>query len=249
MRASQKHFKSPPRRYQPKGLSILYEDRDILVVDKASGLLTVSNEKVKDNTAYYLLNEYVRKGNQKSRHRVFIVHRLDRDTSGVIVFSKNENAKRYLQEAWQGFQKKYYAVVHGTLPEKEGVITSYLAENRVHKMYSVADPRKGKLAKTAYRVLRESAKYSLLEIDLLTGRKNQIRVHLADKGCPVAGDKKYGRKEKGIKRLTLHAGSITIVHPYSKEKMTFTAKVPACFESLVKGSQGIAGKSSGRSDG
>jgi tRNA pseudouridine32 synthase/23S rRNA pseudouridine746 synthase/23S rRNA pseudouridine1911/1915/1917 synthase len=244
MRESQKHFKKPPKRYQPKGLSILYEDRDILVVDKASGLLTVSNEKVRDNTAYYLLNEYVRKGNQKSRHRVFIVHRLDRDTSGVIVFSKNENAKRYLQEEWQGFQKKYYALVHGTLPEKEGVITSYLAENRVHKMYSVADPKKGKLAKTGYKVLRESTKYSLLEINLLTGRKNQIRVHLSDKGCPVVGDKKYGVKEKGIKRLTLHAASITIVHPYSKEKMTFTTKVPAYFESLINGPQGTH-KSSG----
>lgn len=237
MSESHKQFKRPPKRYQPRGLSILYEDRDILVVDKVSGLLTVSNGKVRDNTAYYLLNEYVRKGNPKSRHRVFVVHRLDRDTSGVIVFSKNENAQRYLQEEWQGFQKKYYALVHGTLPEKEGVITSYLAENRAYKMYSVADPKRGKLAKTGYRVLGESPKYSLLEIDLLTGRKNQIRVHLSDKGCPVVGDTKYGVKEKGIRRLTLHAASITIVHPYSKEKMTFTAKVPAYFESLMKGSQ------------
>ena len=234
---SQKQFKRPPRRYQPKGLSIIYEDRDILVVDKVSGLLTVSSEKVKDNTAYFFLNEYVRKDNQKSRNRVFIVHRLDRDTSGVIVFAKNEKAKRYLQEEWQGFEKKYYALVHGTMPDKEGVIISYLAENSVHRMYSVTDPQKGKLAKTGYKVLRESPRYSLLEIDLLTGRKNQIRVHLADKGCPVAGDKKYGVKEKGIKRLTLHAASITIVHPFSKEKMTFSTKVPAYFESLMKGSQ------------
>jgi len=234
MRESQKNFKSPPKRYQPRGLSILYEDHDILVVDKMSGLLTVSNEKVRENTAYYLLNKYVRKGNQKSRNRIFIVHRLDRDTSGIIVFAKNENAKRYLQEEWQGFKKKYYAVVHGTLPKKEGVITSYLAENRVHKMYSVDDPKKGKLAKTGYKVLRESKKYSLLEIDLLTGRKNQIRVHFSEKGCPVAGDKMYGEKEKGIKRLTLHAASITILHPYTKEKMTFETKVPTYFKSLVK---------------
>jgi len=237
MSKSHKQFKRPPKRYQPRGLSILYEDRDVLVVDKVSGLLTVSNGKVRDNTAYYLLNEYMRKGNPKSRHRVFVVHRLDRDTSGVIVFSKNQNAQRYLQEEWQGFQKKYYALVHGTLPEKEGVITSYLAENSAYKMYSVADPKRGKFAKTGYKVLGESPKYSLLEIDMLTGRKNQIRVHLSDKGCPVVGDKKYGVKEKGNRRLTLHATSITIVHPYSKEKMTFTAKVPAYFESLMKGSQ------------
>jgi 23S rRNA pseudouridine1911/1915/1917 synthase len=130
-------------------------------------------------------------------------------------------------------KKKYYAVVHGTLPKKEGVITSYLAENRAHKMYSVDDPEKGKLAKTGYKVLRESKKYSLLEIDLLTGRKNQIRVHFSEKGSPVAGDKMYGVKDKGIKRLTLHAASITILHPDTKEKMTFETKVPAYFKSLV----------------
>ena len=128
-------------------------------MNKTSGLLTVSSGKVRDNTAYFRLNAYVRKGNSKSRNRVFIVHRLDRDTSGVIVFAKDENAKRYLQEAWQGFQKKYYAVVHGVLTEKTGVITSCLAENRAYKMYSVSDPTKGKLAKTGYRVLRESSRY------------------------------------------------------------------------------------------
>jgi len=235
MQESIKQFKRPPKRYQPKGLTILYEDRDIIVVDKVNGLLTVSSEKVKDKTAYFHLNEYVRKGNQKSKRRVFIVHRLDRDTSGVIVFAKNEKAKHYLQEEWQNFSKKYYTLVHGTMPQKEGVITSYLAQNSVLRMYSVTDPEKGKLAKTGYKVIRESTKYSLLEIDLLTGRKNQIRVHLADSGCTVAGDKKYGVKEKGINRLMLHAFSLTITHPFSKEKMTFTAKVPAYFESLMKG--------------
>ncbi len=233
MQESQKNFKTPPKKYQPRGLSILYEDHDILVVDKRSGLLTVSNKKVRENTAYYLLTKYVRKGNQKSRNRIFIVHRLDRDASGVIVFAKNENAKRYLQENWQKFKKIYYAVVHGTLPKKEGVITSYLTENRVHKMYSVDDSKKGKLAKTGYKVIRESRKYSLLEIDLITGRKNQIRVHFSEKGCPIVGDKIYGKKEKGIKRLTLHAASITILHPHSKEKMTFETKVPVYFNSLV----------------
>ncbi|MCP4130844.1 MAG: RluA family pseudouridine synthase [bacterium] len=234
MKESPKEFKSPPKRYHPKGLSIIYEDHDILVVDKASGLLTVSSEKIRDNTAYALLTNYVRKGNPKSRKRVFIVHRLDKDTSGVIVFAKNENAKRYLQEEWQGFKKKYYAIVHGTLAEKEGVITSYLAENSFHKMYSVDDPKKGKLAKTGYKVLKETQKFSLLEIDLLTGKKNQIRVHFSDEGCPVAGDKLYGEKEKYIKRLTLHAASITILHPHTKEEMTFETKVPAYFKSLVK---------------
>ena len=233
MPKSKKNFKSPPKRYQPRGLSILYEDHDILVVDKMSGLLTVSTEKVRENTAYYLLNTYVKKGNQKSRNRVFIVHRLDRDTSGVIIFAKNENAKRFLQDEWHGFKKKYYAVVHGLLLKKEGVITSYLVENLAHKMYSVHDPEKGKLAKTGFKVMRESKKYSLLEIDLLTGRKNQIRVHFSDKGCPVAGDKIYGEKRSDIRRLALHAGSLTILHPTTKEPMTFDTKIPALFNALL----------------
>ena len=158
MRRSQKSFKRPPKRYQPKGLSILYEDRDILVVDKESGLLTVSSATTRDNTAFYLLNEYVRKGNSKSRARVFIVHRLDKDTSGVIVFAKTEDAKRFLQAEWPHFRKTYCAVAHGKLPEKEGVMTSYLAENRVHKVYSVADPKMGKRAETGHKVLKESSR-------------------------------------------------------------------------------------------
>lgn len=239
MKEHQKTFKNPLKKFEPKGLTILYEDRDILVVDKVSGLLTMSDEKGRDNTAYYLLNDYVRKGNPKSRNRVFIVHRLDRETSGVLVFAKTEDAKRYLQDEWQEFQKKYYAIVCGTLAEKEGVITSYLAENSALKMYSVADPKMGKLAKTGYRVMKESPNYSLLGIELFTGRKNQIRVHLADKGCPVAGDSKYGAKEKSFKKLTLHAASITITHPFSKEKMTFTSLIPAYFELLIKGAQKI----------
>lgn len=228
-----KKFKRPPKRFQPKGLSVLYEDHDILVVNKTHGLLTVSDAKHKEDTAYFRLTDYVRKGNRKAKNRIFIVHRLDRDTSGVIVFAKHEKAKHFLQDEWQNFQKKYSAVVTGVLSDKKGIITSYLAENSIHKMYSVKDPAKGKLAKTGYTVLQESKKFSLLEIDLLTGRKNQIRVHFSEKGFPVAGDKKYGGKEKGIKRLALHAVSITIVHPHSKEAMTFRTDIPGYFYSLI----------------
>jgi len=232
---NRKKFKIPPKRFQPKGVPVLYEDHDILVVDKRSGLLTVSNAKDKENTAYYKLTDYVRKGNKKSKNRIFIVHRLDRDTSGVIVFAKNEKAKYTLQDQWPAFKKTYIAVVCGTPSEKEGIITSYLAENSIHKMYSVNknNREKGKLAKTAYKVIKESEKYSLLEVDLLTGRKNQIRVHFAEKGFPVAGDKKYGGKAKNIKRLTLHATTLTMLHPFTKEEMTFESKVPGYFYSLV----------------
>lgn len=232
--ADQKVFKKVPKRFQPAGLEIIYEDKDILVVNKESGLLTVSTDKGTDSTAYFRLNTYVRKGNQKSRNRIFIVHRLDRDTSGVLVFAKTEIAKRFLQDEWQKFSKKYYAVVHGILPKKEDILTSNLMENKAHKMYSVSNPNQGKFAKTGYKVLKESKKYSLLEIDLFTGRKNQIRVHLADLGFSVCGDKIYGDRDKSIKRLTLHAATLTILHPYRKDWMTFEAKVPEYFNSLMK---------------
>ncbi len=226
-------FKAPPKRFQPKGLTVLYEDQDILVVDKSSGLLTVGTDSEKAKTAYFRLTDYVRRGNPKSRNRIFIVHRLDKDTSGVLVFAKTEKAKRYLQDNWQQFSKKYSAVIVGTLDKKEDTITSYLAENSIHKMYSINNPEKGQLAKTGYTVLQESKHYSLLEIDLLTGRKNQIRVHFAEMSHPVAGDKKYGEKQKGIKRLTLHAVSITLSHPHTKQQMTFETKTPGYFYFLL----------------
>jgi len=234
MKSSPKKFKSSPKKYHPKGMTILYEDRDIIVVDKISGLLTVGNDNERDRTAYSLLNDYVRKGNPKSRLRVFIVHRLDKETSGILVFAKNEAAKRFLQDEWKEFTKKYITVVHGALSAREGIITSYLVENSALRMYSVSNPKLGKFAKTGYRVLRKSIAYSLLEIDLFTGRKNQIRVHMADQDCPVVGDKKYGEKKAGIKRLALHAASITLVHPFSKEPMTFEAKVPPYFNYLMR---------------
>jgi RluA family pseudouridine synthase len=234
--ASPKPFKRPPKKYQPKGLSVLYEDCDILVVDKASGLLTVSNDREQARTAYFLLTDYVRKGNAKSQKRIFIVHRLDRDTSGVLVFAKHEQAKRYLQDHWSDFSKTYYAVVHGRPPEQEGVIVSNLAESPTFRVYSVADPRQGKPSKTAYRLLKQNADYSLLEINLLTGRKNQIRVHLADKGCPVVGDAKYGQRQPGIRRLALHAAAITINHPHTKVPLTFEAALPPYLNGLMKGS-------------
>ena len=229
----QKKFKAPPKRFQPRGLTILYEDQDIIVVDKVSGLLTVSTDRTKDNTAYFRINNYVRKGNAKSRNRVFIVHRLDRDTSGVLVFAKDEKAKRFLQDNWHSFDKKYLAVVHGKITPETDIISSYLAENSIFKMYSTDDPAKGKLAKTKYTRLQESKDYSLLEVELLTGRKNQIRVHLADRKCPVAGDKKYGKK-KGVKRLCLHSVSLDFLHPYTGEELHFSTKMPSYFRTLMK---------------
>jgi len=227
-------FKPSFAKHQPKGLTILYEDQDIIVVNKINGLLTMGTEREKENTAYFLLTDYVRKGNQRSRNRVFIVHRLDRDTSGVLVFAKTEPVKRFLQDNWKDFSKKYVAVVHGQMSEKEGNITTYLVENSMGRMYSVSNPDKGKFSKTGFKVLKENAKFSLLEINLFTGTKNQIRVHFSEKGHPVAGDKMYGVSEKGIKRLALHSVSLTLIHPFSKKTMIFETAVPPYFYELVK---------------
>ena len=226
-------MKKIPKKHQPKGLTILYEDHEIIVVNKIEGLLTIGTERERQKTVQSRLNNYVKKGNKQSRNRVFIVHRLDRDTSGILIFAKNENAKRYLQENWKKFNKKYVTVVHGKLQDNEGILTSYLVENKIYRMYSVKDPNKGKYSKTGYKVIKESQRFSLLEINLFTGRKHQIRVHLSEKGHPVVGDKIYGA-DKVTKRLALHAISLKILHPSTHEKMSFETKIPLFLKSLVK---------------
>lgn len=222
------------KKYQPKGLEIIYEDRDIIVVNKEHGLLTMGTDKDKVHTAYFLLNEYVKKGNPKSRERIFIVHRLDRETSGLLVFAKTEKAKSFLQENWADFNKKYIAVVYGKMFPSKGVYESYLAENSALRVYSTKDITVGKYAKTGYKTIKENQKFSLLEVELFTGRKNQIRVHLSENEHPVAGDKVYGKADKDIKRLALHSYSLTIVHPFTKKEMNFTTGIPAYFNALVK---------------
>ena len=225
-------------KHLPKGLKILYEDKDLLVVDKPAGLLTVATATNKTRTAYYFLADYVRKGNPKSRNRIFTVHRLDQWTSGVLVFAKSEEIKLRLQARWQDTEKKYLAVVHGRLHKKQGVITSYLAENKAFVVYSARDPEKGRLARTTYKVIKESPRFSLLELALLTGRKNQIRVHLADEGHPVVGDRKYGKPGDNFRRLALHAESISFEHPATGERLAFVSPPPDYFRWLLSNNAG-----------
>ncbi len=219
-------------RHQPKGLIIVHEDRDILVVDKAPGLLTMGTAREKVKTAYYRLTDYVRKGNPKSHARVYIVHRLDREVSGILVFAKSAAAKKALQEQWAGVEKHYLALVHGIPPKPEGMFSSYLVENGVHSVHSTPNPKRGKLSHTAYKVLRHSQGVSLLDINLQTGRKHQIRVHLAEHNLPILGDTKYGPKDPGARRLALHAKSLAFDHPHTGKPCFFETRIPHLFSRI-----------------
>ena len=214
-------------------MEILYEDRDVIVVDKAAGLLTIGTGADGGRTAHAVLGDYVAKGNPKSRERVFVVHRLDRDTSGVLVFARNEEAKHTLQDNWAGAEKVYLAFVEGHPDPPEGTISSYLAENRAMRVYSTKNPEEGRLSHTQYKVVKHVGPRALLEVTLLTGRKNQIRVHLADKGWPIVGDSKYGQKIRHNKRLALHAYRLAFDHPYTGERMEFEAPIPAAFYGMA----------------
>ncbi len=233
----------PNRRFLPRGLIILHEDEDILVVEKPAGFLTMGTEKEKTRTVYHALTDYVRRGIAWSRERVFIVHRLDRDTSGILVFARNIRAKTALQGDWKNTRKKYLAIVHGRCEKAEDTITSYLAENTAGVVYSTPDVSKGKLSHTGYRVLRLGRRHSLLEVDPRTGRKNQIRVHLADIGHPVVGDSKYGMPDKSHKRLALHAATLTFQHPSNGKVMTFETPAPEYFEQILGAPAGPAVRS------
>ncbi len=221
------------KKYQPKGYEIIYEDRDIIVGNKAVGFLTVSALWNKESTIHRALNDYVRKGQAKSHKCVFVVHRLDQATSGILIFAKTSQAQVFLKDNWKDTEKIYYAIVHGKLEQKAATITSHLAEDEDYFMHSVADTAQGKLAQTAYSVVKETDKFSLLKINLLTGRKNQIRVHFADRGHPVVGDTKYGKNQKRYPRLALHSQSISFNHPFSKERLTFEIPLPSIFNSLM----------------
>lgn len=218
--------KRPALKHQPRGLKVLYEDRDVIVVEKPSGLLTIGTDRDKLRTVHSILNDYVRKGDPRSRNRIYIVHRLDRDTSGILVLAKSEPVKMFLQEKWQETDKRYLTVVHGILEPKTGTISSYLAENSAFTVYSTQDATLGKLSHTEYTVLKEARGLTLLEIHLLTGRKHQIRVHLSEKGHPVAGDKRYGKGNDGFGTLALHARSLSFNHPVSGKRMSFETGLP-----------------------
>lgn len=226
-------FKKVPKKYQPQGFEILHEDRDIIVGNKAPGILTVGAKWEKENTVHNILNQYVRKGSLHSRQCVYVVHRLDQWTSGVLVFAKTEEAQLFLKSNWKNTVKNYYAIVHGRVQKKSGLISSYLEEDEDYMIHSSNDSEKGKLSETEYTVLKEVEKMTLLKVNLLTGRKNQIRVHMADIDHPIVGDSKYGPGEAKYRNLFLHSSTLSFDHPFNKKRLTFTAPIPSYFRNMI----------------
>jgi len=219
----------PPEKY----LKIVYEDEDLIVIEKQSGLLSVT-DGTDHITASAILSQWVRQENPEDK--IFVVHRLDQYTSGLMMFARNEKVQRLLRDNWKTYvtERTYAAVVEGILRKPEGTFSSYLAENKALVMRSVKDPSQGKLAITHYKTIRHNNDYSLLSINLETGKKNQIRVHMNDMGHSIAGDRKYGAKTDPIGRLCLHAHVLAFKHPVSGNMYRFESNIPAPFQNLLK---------------
>lgn len=221
------------RLFYNRRVKLVYEDDDIIVINKGYGLLSMGTDKIKEGTAYSIIRDYLKW--KDPRNKLFIVHRLDRDTSGLMVFAKSIEAKERLQHNWNNMviSRKYLAVVEGTPDPTEGEVKSYLAENSKFEVYSTNNPEEGQLAVTRYKTLRSHNGYSLMEVSLDTGRKNQIRVHMKDLGHPIIGDKRYGAKSSPIHRMALHAQTLRFVHPITRKDMNFSTPVPTAFAKLV----------------
>lgn len=215
-----------------KQYTIVFEDDNIIVIEKQAGLLSIATKDEKRATAYSLLSGHVKR--QDKSNKIFIVHRLDRETSGLMIFAKNEEVKHKLQEAWNDtiIDRTYIAVVEGNVEKPEGTIVSYLVEDKVFRMHSSQNPAKGQKAITNYKVLKKNKGLTLLKVNLKTGRKNQIRVHMQELGHPVIGDKKYGATFSPIKRLGLHAQQLSFIHPVTREQLNFETKIPGVFQAL-----------------
>ncbi len=213
-----------------KKMDILYEDKELLVVNKKAGLLTIATEKEKWHTLYHEAREYVKKQNPKNK--IFIVHRLDKDTSGIVVFAKNEKVKKDLQDHWNEIAngREYLAIVEGSIQKTKDTIKSYLVENKMHQVHSTK--KGGALAITNYEVLGKNKAYTLLKINIETGKKNQIRVSLSELGHPIVGDKKYGSKKNPMGRMGLHASKL-IVNRKNKE-YKWIAKIPVEFKRMFE---------------
>lgn len=241
------NFSREFREFRHRRLRIVYEDDDILVIEKGYGLLSVGNESftptgesevqegpVKE-TAYSILRDYLKW--KDPRNKLFIVHRLDRDTSGLMMFAKNVEAKEAMQHNWDNMviSRKYVCVVDGEPDPQAGTVRSYLGETSRYEVYSSPVPvTGGKLAVTRYRATGGNGRHTMMEVELDTGRKNQIRVHMKDLGTPISGDRRYGGATSPAHRLCLHAQTLRFVHPVTRKDMNFQSTIPSAFFKLIK---------------
>lgn len=222
-----------PKTSLPSGIKIFFEDAALLVVEKPANLLSIASEAEPEKTAYFQLTEYLRQAHPRSKQRVWIVHRLDRETSGLMVFAKTPEAKEALQGNWDRFEKKYEAVVEGRLPQASGTLKSDLDESNPFKVFIRPSSTLTRHAVTHYRVLAQGKRLSLVELTLETGRRHQIRVQLSSIGCPIIGDEKYGAQTDPATRLGLHSCFLRFTHPASGEELRFTSPLPKILSKLV----------------
>lgn len=210
-------------------LDIIYEDKELIVVNKKAHLLTIATEDEKINTLYHKVYEYEKKKNKNNK--IFIVHRLDKDTSGIVLFAKSAKMKELLQNDWNdiAYNREYLAIVEGCVKKDKDTIKQYLKETKTLKTI-ITNKNDGKLAITNYEVLKKSKNYSILKINISTGRKNQIRVALSSIDHPIIGDKKYGSTKNPLRRMCLHASKLEIIHPITKNHLIFEARIPKEFK-------------------
>ncbi len=212
-------------------LQIVYEDKYLIVINKKSGILTISNDKVKDATLYRQVSLYVKK--QNKNNKIFIVHRLDKDTSGLIIFAKNLEIKKALQDEWANVKREYTAIVQGVVAKEKDTLKNYLKVTKTHYVY-IARGKDGVLAITNYEKIKSNKLYSVLKINIETGKRNQIRVQLKGINHPIVGDKIYGeKKNKTVKRLCLHANYLEFKHPITKEIIKLKIEDPRIFKKLI----------------
>ena len=225
---------SPGPRSGALPFPILYEDEHLIVVNKPAKLLSVATDKEKRRTAYHAVTDYVK--SQHVDNRIYVIHRLDRDTSGVLLFARDPETKALFQSRWNEIvlRRGYQAVVEGRPPRDRDTIRSFLVETKTHLSFSGQPGPGAREAITNYEVTRTGNGYALLDISIDTGRKNQIRVHMKELGCPIAGDKQYGAQTNPIGRLCLHAHELRLRHPATGEELTFTAKMPRDFNRVFR---------------
>ncbi|MDY0014926.1 MAG: RluA family pseudouridine synthase [Bacteroidales bacterium] len=219
--------------FQHPKLNIIFEDEILIVTNKKEGLLSVATARKEEQTAYNILNQYI-KSKEKNK-QIYLLHRLDRDTSGLLIFAKTKAIQTMMQEKWNEYilERRYIALVHNIPKQPNGIISTYLIEDKSTKMHITSDTEKGQKAITRYKTLKHNKSFALVELQLETGRKNQIRVHLLSIGHPIVGDKKYGSLSDPLHRLCLHASTLSFIHPQSKDKMTFECAVPKCFLEFI----------------